>query len=263
MSENSFNPLLAQLKLPGRIFQLPSRGIFYKNGELDPSVKDGEIHVQPMSALDEINLKNPDQLFSGAAIEAVFKTCVTGIDKPGELLSKDVDAIMMFLRTVTYGPGYEFSAKHSCENAKDHSYVADVDTMIGQMKTIDPTQVEKAYTATMPNGQVVKMNPNRYHQVLDVIRANQSRKEITVKDQQDNLMMMLMGVIQQVDEITDTKMIEEWIRAAPVTFINRIAQKSESVNDWGPSLTWVCKCSDCGEQFKVEIPINPVSFFTE
>lgn len=263
MSEHGVNPLLAQLKLPGRIFQLPSRGMFYKNGELDPSVKDGEIHIQPMSALDEINLKNPDQLFSGAAINTVFKTCVSGIDKPAELLSKDVDAIMMFLRTVTYGPNYEFMAKHSCEGGKEHSYIADVDQMISRMKMLDPTQVEKLYIVTMPNGQVVKMNPNRYAQILDVIRLNQSKTEITVEDQQNNLVMMLLAVIYQVDEITDPKLIEEWLRAAPVTFINRIAQKSESVNDWGPDLKWTCKCRDCGADFDVEIPINPVSFFTE
>ena len=41
----SNNPLLQKIRLPGRIFQLPSRGLFYKNGELDESVKNGEIHV--------------------------------------------------------------------------------------------------------------------------------------------------------------------------------------------------------------------------
>lgn len=263
MSETQTNPLLAQLKLPGRIFQLPSRGIFYKNGELDASIKDGEIHAQPLSAFDEINLKNPDQLFSGEAINTVFKTCARGIEKPSELLAKDVDAMMMFLRVVTYGPNYEFSTKHTCSGAKDHSYIADIDQMIGRMKMIDPTQVEKMYTVTMPNGQVVKMNPNRYSQILDVVRRNQSKNEITVEDQKENLNMMLLGVIQQVDEITDPALIEEWIKTIPVTYVNRIAQKSETVNDWGPDLKWTCKCRDCGEEFEVEIPINPVSFFTE
>lgn len=263
MSENGSNPLLAQLKLPGRIFQLPSRGIFYKDGELDPSVKDGEIHVQPMSALDEIVLKNPDQLFSGAAINTVFKTCVSGINKPSELLSKDVDAIMMFLRTVTYGPNYEFTAKHTCEGAKEHSYIADIDQMISRMKMLDPTQVDKLYTVVMPNGQIVKMNPNRYSQILDLIRTNQTKTEITVEDQQNNLIMMLLAVVNQVDDVTDPKLIEEWLRKVPTTFINRIAQKSESINDWGPDLKWTCNCRDCGEDFDVEIPINPVSFFTE
>ena len=263
MSDTSTNPLMAQLKLPGRIFQLPSRGVFYKNGELDPSVKEGEIHVRPMSAFDEINFKNPDQLFSGVAISEVCNSCITGIAKPSELLSKDVDAITMFLRTVTYGPSYAFTAKHTCENAKDHEYTADIDTMIGQMEMIDPTKSDIAYTVTMPNGQVVKMHPNKYQQILDVIKVNQSRTEITAQFHKENLMMMLLAVVEQVDEITDPQLIKEWLTAAPVSFINKIAKKSESVNNWGPNLKWTVKCRDCGEEMEIEIPINPVSFFTE
>jgi hypothetical protein len=263
MSDIQVNPLLAQLKLPGRIFQLPSRGIFYTNGELEDNVKDGEIHVQPMSALDEINIKNPDQLFSGAAVETVFKSCVSGVNKPSDLLAKDVDAIMMFLRTVTYGPDYEFTAKHRCEGAKEHSYVANVEQMIGQMKMIDPTQVDKQYTVTLPNGQIAKMNPNRYQQMLEIVKLNQNKTQITVEEQQRNIILMLKAVIHQVDDITNEAMIEEWLRKIPPTFVNRIAERSESVNEWGPNLRWKCVCKDCGEEFDVEIPINPVSFFNE
>ncbi len=263
MSDQIVNPLLAQLKLPGRTFQLPSRGLFYKNGELSANVKEGEIHIKPMSALDEINMKNPDQLFSGTAIAEVFKTCISGIEKPNELLAKDVDAIMMFLRTVTYGPNYEFTARHNCKDAKEHSYIADVDAMIGNMRMIDPTQVEKIYTLTLPNGQVARLKPNKYQQVLELVRMNQGRKEITVEEQQKNLVLMLLAVIESVDGISDEKMIEEWLRAAPVTLINRIAERTESINDWGPNTKWKCVCRDCGTEFEVDLPINPVSFFTE
>ena len=259
----SDNPLLASLRLPGRIFQLPSRGLFYTNGELSEGTKDGEVHVHPMSALDEINMKNPDQLFSGAAVNTVFKQCVSGIEKPSELLSKDVDALMMFLRVVTYGAGYDFAAKHLCAEGKEHTYTADIDAMIGTMKIIDPTVVTQMYTVTLPNQQVVILRPNKYQQVLDLIKANNNKTEINVEDQKNNLIMMLMGVIQAVDNITDVKLIEEWARKIPSAMVNRIADKIENINDWGPNLKWTCKCKDCGADFDVEIPINPVSFFTE
>lgn len=259
----SNNPLLEGLKLPGRIFQLPSRGIFYRNGELDASVKDGEIHVQPMSALDEINMKNPDQLFSGAAIQTVFSHTISGIAKPLELLAKDIDAIMLFLRAVTYGPHYEFMAKHNCKDAKDHSYIADIDQMISNMKMIDPTTIEERYTLSLPNGQVVKLRPNRYQQVIDLIKMNETKEVITVEDQQANLTKMLLGVIDSVDGITDEASILEWVKRLPSPMVNRIAERIESVNDWGSDLKWKCVCKDCGSEFEVEIPINPVSFFTE
>jgi hypothetical protein len=261
MSET--NPLIANLKLPGRIFQLPSRGEFYKNGELSADVRDGEIHIHPMAALDEINMKNPDQLFSGAAVNTVFKQCISGIEKPAELLSKDVDAIMMYLRVVTYGPTYEFNARHFCEGGKEHSYIADIDTMINTMTIIDPTTIEDNYTVTLQNGQVVKLQPNKYQQVLDLIKLNSNKTEITAEDQQKNLIMMMMGVIKSVDDITDIVKIEEWTKKIPSPMVNRIAKKVENVNSWGPTLKWTCNCKDCGKDFEVEIPINPISFFTE
>jgi len=265
MTEN--NPLLEGLKLPGRIFQLPSRGIFYRNGELADTVRDGEVHVYPMSALDEINMKNPDQLFSGAAVNTVFTTCVKGVVKPSELLSKDVDAIMLFLRTVTYGSDYEFMAHHGCqpvgEPPKDYSYTANVDQLIDRMKMIDPTIINEMYTVTLTNGQVVKLRPNKYQQVLDLIKANENKKQITVQDQQNNLIMMLLGVIESVNGEQNRERIEAWVRKIPSPMVNRIAEKIEKINDWGSNLKWTCECKDCGKPYEIEIPINPVSFFTE
>ena len=63
---DTVNPLLQGIKLPGRTFQLPSRGALY-NDELDGTIVGGEVHVHPMTALTEINLKNPDLLFNGKA----------------------------------------------------------------------------------------------------------------------------------------------------------------------------------------------------
>lgn len=262
MSEH-VNPLLAKAKLPGRIFQLPSRGIFYKNGELDDTVKQGEIHVQPLSAMDEIIMKNPDQLFSGQAVEQVYRTCVRGVNKPTELLAKDVDAIMLFLRTVTYGPTFEYTVKHECKDAKEHSYVADIDQMIAQLKMIDPTTVDAVYQVELQNHQHVKLRPNRYAQVIELIKHNQGKVELTVEDQKFNFRTMLSGMIESVDDITDPKLIAEWIDALQSTFTSRLTSKLDEVNNWGPSMKWNTTCKDCGEVFEVELPINPVSFFIE
>lgn len=274
------NPLLTGIKLPGRIFQLPSKGLFYKNGELADTVQNGEIHVRPMSAIDEINLKNPDQQFSGAAINEVFSKCVEGVLKPSELLAKDVDALMIFLRTVTYGQHFEFVATHPCviptepeevkegeepkKYRREHSYVADVEQMIGKIKYIDPTTLEDSYTINIPElEQVVKLHPNRYNQVLDVVKKNQSKQSLTVKERQENLIMMLMGVIESINGVTDPEHIREWCEFIPSPIVNKLADKVESIEEWGASLQWTCYCKDCGAPFNVDIPINPVSFFTE
>jgi len=261
--DNTTNPLMASLKLPGRIFQLPSKGLFYVNGELAANVKDGEVHVRPMSAMDEIDMKNPDQLFSGQAVESVFKNCVDGVLKPSELLSKDVDALMVFLRAVTYGPAYEFSARHICESAKEHTYVADVEEMISNMNYIDATVAAGEYNVTLSNGQVIRLHPARYKHVVELVKENENVKEITPALQKKNLLMMLFGIIDSVDGNINKENIEEWIKALPPFHVKRIADQIEKIDKWGPKLTWTCNCKDCGEDFNIEIPINPVSFFTE
>jgi hypothetical protein len=263
MSENK---LIQNIKLPGRIFQLPSKGLFYKNGELADTIKNGEIHVQAMSALDEISMKNPDQLFSGDAINTVVSKCIPGILKPSELLSKDIDAIMIYLRTVTYGDSYDFYAPHCKDEHGEpitNTYVISMEQMLNEIKFIDPTTIEQNYTIELQNGQVVKLKPNKYQQVLDLIKDNQNKFVMTVEDEQQNLVKMLMAVVDSVDGEMDKEKIKEWLGIITQPMVNKIAAKVKNINTWGTDLKVKCLCKDCGEEFEVEIPINAVNFFTE
>lgn len=255
------NPLLERVKLPGRIFQIPSAGSFYTNGELGADIESGELHIHPMTALDEITMKNPDMLFSGKAISTVFRHCIPDIQKPEELFAKDIDAIMIFLRAVTYGQFYEIEATHDCENAKHHSYSIDVEEMIGSSKNLSPADVEKMYVTTLSNGQIVKMQPIKYKHVLELLRMNENKTELTLEDQERNVISNLMYVIVQVDEVTDKKMISEWIKAISPQIMSQLAEAIDKSQEWGINTVKEIKCKDCGENFLIDIPINPISFF--
>ncbi|MEM2159562.1 MAG: hypothetical protein QXN55_01255 [Candidatus Nitrosotenuis sp.] len=259
----STNPLLAKVKLPGRVFQLPSRGTMYNGSELAPNVVNGEIHVHPMSALDEIVIKNPDLLFNGSAIETVLKTCIPDILKPHDLFARDVDAVMLFLRLVTYGNNYELHRIHTCDDAKSHSYVVDLEQQIQTMEYLDPTVVTDQYTVQLDNDQHVVIQPVRYRHLLEIVKLNESKKEFSADDIQKTLMMNLLNIIKSVDGIEDKKMIRDWLKIIPAPFINKITTSVENTNAWGPKLEVMLECRDCGESFNAEIPINPVSFFTE
>lgn len=262
MTEINQNPLLAKIKLPGRFFQLPSKGALYNNGELDPTIQNGEIHVHAMSAMDEIVMKNPDMLFSGKAINQIFKTCIPAILKPDQLFGKDIDALMIYLRAVTYGPEYEISARHDCDGAKQHSYIINLDEVIESMQYLDPTTIAEQYNVALPNGQVMVLQPVRYHHIIELLQANENKKEFSAKDVQNNLIMNLLNITQSVDGITDRKLIEEWLRGIPPTWVGTITDAIDKINDWGPVLERKVKCKDCGEEMDVDIPINPISFFS-
>jgi len=257
------NPLLQKIKLPGKIFQLPSRGLFYTDGELSSSIQNGEVHVHPMSAIDEINMKNPDMLFSGKAIEEVCKSCIPDIIKPLELMARDVDAIMLFLRVVTYGSLFEIEIKHTCEHAKDQTYAVNIEKIISEMTYLDPTDTNEKYLVTVGSGQVVRIQPAQYKHVVELLQMNESRKDFTATDIANNIIHNLLNLIHDIDGIEDRKDIEEWLRTAPTTYVTAIAKRIEQLNQWGPSTKTSLVCRDCKEKMEIELPLNPVSFFSE
>jgi hypothetical protein len=253
--------LVSKLKLPGRTFQLPSRGALYKHGEV--SNAEGEIHVHALSALAEINLKNPDLLFNGKAIEGVFAECIPEIKHATELYGRDIDAIMYFMRIVTYGPDFQLNVKHTCEGAKEHSYVVNLEQQLQKMKYLDPTTVEEKFSAKMPNGQVVRVHPIKFSHMIKLFQMNTGKTEFSVEDQQKNIVFNLTNVIESIDGVSDKGQIEEWVRASTTVYQNRITEAIERTNEWGPVNSTTIKCRDCGADIDLELPLNPISFFTE
>jgi hypothetical protein len=254
------NPLLDRVHLPGSTFQIPSRGIFYTNGELDANVNMGELHVHPMSAYDEILMKTPDSLYSGDAIEKVFMRCIPQIKKPMELLQKDVDFLLLCLRHVTYGEEMDINYKHDCEDAKEQTYVLSISELIQKTKRIDPTKVGSIFTKKISNGQVIEFHPVK---IKDVVKLYQDIEPgiDTAEDELDMSVFVIKSVIKSVDGVEDDKMIDEWIRAIPAGWFNELSETIAKTSDFGSDNIFVAKCKDCGEEIRLEVPVNPVSFF--
>jgi len=259
MSESQ-NPLL-KIKIPGRTFQLPSRAALYDNGEVeDPN---GEVHVHPMSALVEINLKNPDLLFNGKALEAVVSECAPSIKKPLELFGRDADALMFFLRLTTYGSEYRVEVLHDCAEAKQHSYIVNLEELISKMKFLDPTTIEDRRRVVLQTGEVVITRPLKFKDFIELFHSTGAKKQFDIEDIKKIALVNLLGMIERVNDVTDSKFIEEWLRTLTSPQVNRIQECANALNDWGPEQVVTLTCKDCGKEMKVELPLNPISFFTE
>lgn len=258
------NPLLARLRIPGETFRLPSHGLFYKNGELDASVKDGEVEVHPMTAADEIILSTPDKLLSGRAIIEIFSRCIPQILKPRDLLAKDVDFLMACLRLVSFGPQLEVVYKHQCENAHSHTYVVDLPELIKGTRSIDPVAAPSDFMYTVPNGQVVRMKPLTYGAVLELYQTTAMTKQDTQNQSDLEAMIIdaLVGVIDQVDDVTDRGFIREWVLGLPISWKREIQLHAQQANEWGCDFITPQICKDCGEAMNVQVSANPVSFFS-
>ncbi len=255
------NPLLEKARIPGETFPLPSRGLFYNDGELDSSVKNGEVLVLPMAAIDEITLKTPDKLFSGEAIRDIFKRCVPQVLKPLELHSKDVDFILVCLRKLSFGDQMEVVFTHNCEGAKEHNYSFSIEPFIKEAKQIDPTKVETSFRLTLDNGQSVLLAPPRFHATIKLYQSASKSEDMDVEQLNKDLTQMFLGIIQEVDGVTDRDHIAEWLNTIPAGYVYKIQDAIEKVSDWGPDFKVTKKCKDCEEDIMITSPINPIAFF--
>jgi len=260
--EKAVNPLLERVKMPGETFTLPSGGLFYGDGVLDPSVSNAEVHVHPMTTLDEITMKSPDMLFSGKAVQEVFTRCIPQVLAPGKLLSKDVDFLLAALRKVSYGDEMTIEFDHDCKDHKKHSYMVDVTRFVQSARRIDPTTVEKEYSVTFTNGQTAKFQPVIFDDYISIMQAlSASTNEDSPESVRDEMVKSLAGLIRQVDEVTDKEQITEWLREVPPMFVEDINKRVDQVSQWGADFTATIKCLDCGKTVEAEVPLNPLSFF--
>lgn len=257
------NPLLSGLRIPGETFRLPSQGLFYDDGELDHSVVNGEVEVYPMTAMEEVILSTPDKLISGKAITEIFTRCIPQIQKPSALLSRDVDFLMVCLRMVTFGQHMEVSYEHDCEGAKSHSYMIDLQKMINETRSIDATRLKDEYIHTMPNGQVVVLKPMTYGDIVAMFQNAATMKTDNISEEESKNLVIdtLVSVIRSVDNVDDKKFIKEWVTKISWGWKRGIEKAAQSVSQWGTEFSSTHVCQDCGEEMKIHVSANPVSFF--
>lgn len=260
----SVNPLLEKLRIPGTTFRLPSQGLFYDVGVLDPSVKNGEVEVYPMTAMDEIIFATPDKLLSGKAITEVFTRCIPQVKNAMRLLSKDVDFLMVCLRMVSFGQFMPVTYTHSCEHGKENEYQIDLDALIKASKQIDPTTINKEYTCTIPNGQVVTLKPLTYEDIVELYQTTLLLKNDELSDEEAERIVVstMSSILGDVDGIKEKALIIEWLKQIPIGWKKQIEQAAQEVSQWGVDFMVKRKCQDCKEVIEISVTANPVNFFT-
>jgi len=259
--EKNINPLLERARMPGETFTLPSGGLFYKNGELDEAVENGEVYINPMVTLDEIILKSPDKLYSGEGIIEVFGRCVPQILKPSELLSNDVDYILTALRKISFGNTTEITYTHDCAKGKEHKYKLDMSNFIKNTKNIDPTSIKREYTKTLMNGQEIMLSPPKFLPALKMYQASLDTSTLDEKELEKSVLTNVATMVTKVDEISDNAMIAEWVGVLTPEQLLEIKDFVTETSEWGTNFQTNVKCKDCGKEMDITSEMNPVSFF--
>ena len=194
----SVNPLLTSGRIPGETFQIPSGGLFYMDGELSPNVQNGEVHVYPMTGLDEILIKTPDLLFSGEAIKQIFERCIPDVIKPFRLLARDVDFLLICLRSVSFGPEVSVLHKHNCTDANENKYDVSIESFMQNVKRLDATTLSGEYQCVMPDNRIVFISPMRYQSVIDMMASINPDQDISPELLNEKMINQLSGLISKV-----------------------------------------------------------------
>lgn len=78
---NQTNPLVNHFRSPKLYVKLPSGTSLYSEDVIEIP-ESGEVPIFPMTAKDEIMMKNPDALLNGEATTQLLMSCCPNIKKP-------------------------------------------------------------------------------------------------------------------------------------------------------------------------------------
>jgi hypothetical protein len=278
--ENQVNPLKSYFRKPGLWIKLPSRGNFYKVKPSDLNDM-GEIAVYPMTAKDELLLKNADSLLNGTAIYDLIKNCAPSIQEPESMPNIDLDAVLLAIRRATYGEYMDITVQHDCNADAKNEVRLNLDHFIASIKTVDQTEPItldnsiKIFVRPVNVRQLLNLNWTQYQQIRNLQLAEQ--QNVDEKDKvnilQQSYVELTEANVKIVSEcidtvllpdgvtVTDKANIAEWVLDLSNTDFKRIENSIMGLSEQGLQKKFQVTCDKCGKEFDSQLDLNPTSFF--
>jgi hypothetical protein len=271
----SNNPLKQYFRRPSIYLKLPSGGVGYPLGSINKT-ETGELPVYPMTAIDEITSKTPDALFNGTAVVEIIKSCVPDIRDPWAILSTDLDAILIAIRSAAQGNEMEIESE--CPSCKEVATYAI--NLIGILQTMKPGD----YTKELQISDLyIKFRPLTYREMNQAALAQfEIQKMFTGMNElpEEERTKKTQEVIVKITEITMAVLAQtiEYVRTPTVTvdeteFILDFLQNCDKnvyveLRDYHSTLkdsTQIkpqkIKCIHCQHEYDQSIVINVTDFF--
>lgn len=276
MSQN--NPLQKYFRQPKIYIQLPSKGLFYPPGVLQGDYNN--VPIFGMTGMDEIVMKTPDALFNGDATIKVIESCCPYIKDASQIPSIDVDALLVAIRTATYGS--EMDMNHTCPNCEtENDFVVDLQKALdylsslsfdGQINiddlviTIRPLKYNEITVFNMENYKLQKMlfQLGKAESTGDDEELMKLQDQIykRISEMQIELFLLSIEHVRLPDGLVeDPEMIAEWLKNSDRDFFKRIKDKLEENKKKWDIPAQIVKCTNCGHESTVEVTLDQSSFF--
>lgn len=278
MAENALNKLF---RTQSYYFALPSQGKYYQGG-LDVSV-DNEIGVMPMTASDEIHLKNPDTLFNGEGMYRLFESCVPGIANPKEIPIVDVDALLIAIRlaaddkeaSVTVKcpqcgelSPYTIDLQHIMKSIKPKTFNDTVQVRPNVVVQIRPltlesqvkTQIESFYQYQMQ--QALNNSKDDLEKSAEVFnQALASAIALQVDQVASNILKVTLTEDDNEIVVTDKNQILEWVKNMTKADHKIVSERIQELSTVDMMREMTVSCPSCNHSHKTKIDLNPANFF--
>lgn len=286
LSGQTANPLSDYFRQPGTYISLPSNGRYYKEA---PKLTDSnELAIYPMTAKDELRLKNPDALFNGEAMRGVIKSSCPDIVNVDEIPSADVDMILVAIKMASYGDDMPMDISHGCNEADGKSQRINVSLgqIIGTLKPIP----DKLGIVKLSNNLQIHLRPynlkdqsrllKMQFDSMRSLQASEQREEAVERQTEiantgfaqlvDLSQDLLIGAILKVvipgddadNEITDRKHIGDWLMNLDRGSVDRLEEELKAFQEYGIIREITAECDYCKEQYKTDMLFDPTSFFS-
>lgn len=277
------NPLSQFYRRPGNFIELPSGGRFYKN---PPKLSEtNELAVYPMTAKDEMVLKNPDALLNGEALKQVLASVAPDIKDVNEIPAPDIDAILVSMRMASYGDDMELDVAHRCvaSEGKTQRITVSLGSVLATLKPI----ADNTGKVTLSSGIKVELKPYtleaqsrllrqqfvtmRQLQALDAKENSTVDQKADVANKgyaalvdlsQETLAQSIMSVtLPDGTQVTNYAHIYEWVKNLDRGSNERLDQELKQFGTFGITRELTVKCDYCGEEYKSDMLFDPTSFF--
>lgn len=278
--ENQSNPLKSYFRKPGIWVKLPSLGKFYKVTPKDLNDM-GEIPIYPMTAKDELLLKNADSLLNGSAIYDLVRNCAPSIQDPESMPNIDLDAILLAIRRASYGEYMDITVPHDCNADAKNEVRINLNHFIASIKaveTIEPVTVShdvKVFVKPVNVKQLLHLNWVQYQQIRNLQHAEQNNLE--EKDKIDILqksygelteanVKIVSDCIESVvlpdgATVEDKNNIAEWVIDLSNTDFKKIENQIMGLSEHGLQKKFQVTCERCNKEFESQLDLNPTTFF--
>jgi hypothetical protein len=246
---------MAEYNFPKETIDLPSGGKFYPEGH---PLRNGTIDVYYMTAKHEDILTSTNLIQKGTVLDKLMDELIAtpGV-KSGELVTGDLNAVMVAARILAYGKDYPIEVLCGGCGTK-FTHTVDLSTL----NTVSPGDTHEGgeYTATLPTGMQLTFRPLTRGDEKTIQEEVQSIKKIS--NIESDTTTRLRYIITSVNGNRDKKVIREFVDAMIIRDVRAFREEIRKVFpdvDFNLSIT----CTTCENQIKVRMPVGANFFWPD